>query len=68
MQYENKFEIIEGIHSLNILGGNSFENVQKPSQINHLSINAACVRHQLKRIKKNLKVQVWLVIFKKNGK
>jgi hypothetical protein len=43
VQYENKVETIERIHSLNLLGENSFENVQKPSQIDHLSINAACV-------------------------
>jgi hypothetical protein len=29
MQYENKVEKIEGIHSLNPLGENSFESVQK---------------------------------------
>jgi hypothetical protein len=29
-EYENKNEIIEGIHSLNLLGANNFEGVQKP--------------------------------------
>jgi hypothetical protein len=43
MQYENKVEIIERIHSLNLLGENSFENVQKSSQIDHLLINEACI-------------------------
>jgi hypothetical protein len=43
VEYENKVEKIEGIHSLNLLGESNFESVQKPSQIDHLSINVACV-------------------------
>ncbi len=31
VQCENKVETIEGIHSLNLLGENSPEGVQKPS-------------------------------------
>jgi hypothetical protein len=30
VQYENKVETTEGIHSLNLLGENSHEGVQKP--------------------------------------
>ncbi len=43
VQYENKFGTIEEIHLLNLQGENSLEGVQKPSQKDHLSINAACV-------------------------
>jgi len=43
-QYENKAEIIEGIHSLSFLGENNPEGVQKPSQKDHLLTNGACVR------------------------
>jgi hypothetical protein len=43
VQYENKVGTIEGIHSLDLQNENSFGNVQKPSQKNHLSINATCV-------------------------
>jgi hypothetical protein len=43
MQYENKIGTIEGIHSLNLQGENNFEGVQKPSQKNHLIINATCI-------------------------
>jgi hypothetical protein len=31
MQYENKVETIEGIHSLNLQSENNLEVVQKPS-------------------------------------
>jgi hypothetical protein len=43
VQHKNKVGT-KGIHSLNLLGENSLENVQKLSQKYHLLINAACVR------------------------
>jgi hypothetical protein len=43
VQYENKFGTIEEVRSLNLQGENSSEGVQKPSQKDHLSINATCV-------------------------
>jgi hypothetical protein len=43
MQYENKVETTKGIHSLNLQGENNPEGVQKPSQKNHLLINATCI-------------------------
>jgi hypothetical protein len=43
VQYENKVRITEGIHSLNLQGENNPKGVQKPSQKNHLPINATCV-------------------------
>jgi hypothetical protein len=43
VQYENKVETTEGIHSLNLQGENNPEGVQKPSQNDHLLINVACV-------------------------
>jgi hypothetical protein len=43
MRYENKVETIEGIHLLNFLGENNFEDVQKPYQKYHWPINATCV-------------------------
>jgi hypothetical protein len=43
VRYENKVKITKKIHSLNLLSENNVENVQKPSQKNHLSINAACI-------------------------
>jgi hypothetical protein len=44
VRYENKVEIISKTHLLNLLGENSPEGVQKPSQKDHLSINATCLR------------------------
>jgi hypothetical protein len=44
MWYENKFETIEGIHSLNLLGENRLNNVKKSSHKDHLLINVACVK------------------------
>ncbi len=44
MWYENKVETIKGIHLLNLLNENNPKGVQKPSQNNHLPINATCVR------------------------
>jgi hypothetical protein len=41
--YENKVKTTKGIHLLNLLGENNFEGVQKPSQKDHLPINAPCV-------------------------
>jgi hypothetical protein len=38
VQYENKVETIEEIHSLNLQGENSFESVQKLSEKDHLLI------------------------------
>jgi len=43
VQYENKSETIEGIHSLNLQGEFFFESVQKPSQKDHFLIIATCV-------------------------
>jgi hypothetical protein len=31
------------VHSLNLIGENNLEGVQKPSQKDHLSIDGACV-------------------------
>jgi len=42
--YENKLKTIEGIHSLNLLGENRPNNVEKSSHKDHLPINVACVR------------------------
>jgi hypothetical protein len=44
MQYENKVEIIEGIHLLNFQAENNPKGVQKPSQKDHLPINVTCIR------------------------
>jgi hypothetical protein len=44
MQYENKIETIEGIHSLNLQGEKNLQNLQNPSQKDYLLINATCVR------------------------
>ncbi len=43
MQYENKVETTKGIYSFNFQGENSFKGVQKPSQKDHLPLNAAYV-------------------------
>jgi hypothetical protein len=43
MRYQNKVGIIKGIHSLNLQGENNLKGVQKPSQKDHLPINATCV-------------------------
>ncbi len=43
MWYENKIETIKGVHLLNLLNENNPKGVQKPSQNNHLPINATCV-------------------------
>jgi hypothetical protein len=43
MQYENKVETTKGIYSFNLQGENSFKGVQKPSQKNHLPLNATYV-------------------------
>jgi hypothetical protein len=42
--YENKVGTTTGIHLLNLYDENNLEGVQKPSQNDHLLINAACVR------------------------
>jgi hypothetical protein len=44
VQYENKVETIERIHSLNIFGESNLEGAQKPFQKYHLLIDGACVR------------------------
>jgi hypothetical protein len=44
VQYENKVKIIKGIHSLNLKGESSPKGVQKPSQNDHLLINATCIK------------------------
>jgi hypothetical protein len=43
VRYENQIETIKRIHSFNLQGENSFEGVQKPSQKDHLPLNAAYV-------------------------
>jgi hypothetical protein len=40
---DNKVEIIERIHLLNLMGENNPKGVQKPSYNDHLSTNGACV-------------------------
>jgi len=44
MWYENKFETIEGIHSLNFSSENIPNSVKKLSHKDHLPINVACVK------------------------
>jgi hypothetical protein len=44
MQFENKVKKIKGIHLLNLLGENNSKSVQKPSQNDHLPINATCFK------------------------
>ncbi len=41
--YDNKVEIVKGIHMLNLLGENNPEGVQKPSQKDQSLINVICV-------------------------
>jgi preprotein translocase subunit Sss1 len=43
MLYENKVEIIEEFHLLNLLGENISKMVKKPSHKYHLLINVTCV-------------------------
>ncbi len=43
VKHENKVGTIKGIHSLNLQGENNPKGVQKPSQKDHLPINAACI-------------------------
>jgi hypothetical protein len=42
--YENKAEIIERIHLLNLLIENNLKSVQKPSQKYYSPINGACIK------------------------
>jgi hypothetical protein len=42
-QCENKIETTKGIHLQNPLGENNPKGVQKPSQNDHLTINATCI-------------------------
>jgi hypothetical protein len=44
MWYENKFETIKGIHSLNFSSENIPNSVKKLSHKDHLPINVACVK------------------------
>jgi hypothetical protein len=44
VQYENKIETTKVIHSLNLLGENSPEDVQKSSKKDYLLINATRIR------------------------
>jgi hypothetical protein len=44
VRYENKVETTKKTHLLNLLGENSLEGVQKPSQKDHLSINVTCFK------------------------
>jgi hypothetical protein len=43
LRYENKVKTTEGIHLLIIQGENNPKNVQKPSQKDHLLVNATCI-------------------------
>jgi hypothetical protein len=40
---KKKTKKIKGIHTLNLLGENNLESVQKPSQKDHLLTNGPCV-------------------------
>jgi hypothetical protein len=56
MQYENKVETTKGIYSFNLQGENSLKGVQKPSQKDHLPLNATYVWiANLKELEENLK-------------
>ncbi len=55
MWYEIKVESIKGVHLLNLLNENNPKGVQKPSQNNHLPINATCVGMLIKKIQ----MKVW---------
>jgi hypothetical protein len=44
VQGENKVYTYVGIHSQNLLGEKNLEGVQKPSQNDHLQINATCIK------------------------
>ncbi len=44
VRYENKVGIIERIHLLNLQGENSPKGIEKPSQKDHLMINAICIK------------------------
>ncbi len=64
MRYENKVGPIKGIHSLNLQGENNFKGVQKPSQKDHLLINATCIgmliwTNQKKAPSPNLACNLW---------
>ncbi len=43
MRYENKVETTTRIHTLNLFNENNPKGVQKPSQNDHLLINATCI-------------------------
>jgi len=43
VQYQNKVGTIEGIQLLNLQGEKNLEGVQKPSQNDHLLINATYI-------------------------
>jgi hypothetical protein len=43
VQYENKVRTLKGIHLVNFQGANNPKGVLKPSQNDHLLINAACI-------------------------
>jgi hypothetical protein len=43
VQYENKVEIIVGIHLWNLLLEVNLEGVQTPSKNDHLQINVTCI-------------------------
>jgi len=51
----NKIGTTKGIHLLNLQGGNNLESVQKPSQKDHMLINATCVGTNLKESKESSK-------------
>jgi hypothetical protein len=64
MWYENKVGPIKRIHSLNLQGENNLKGVQKPSQKDHLPINATCVempiwKNQKKAPSPNLAHNLW---------
>jgi hypothetical protein len=54
MWYENKAKTTKWIHLLNLLGENNPKGVQKPSQKDHLPINATCVRMLIWRNQKKI--------------
>jgi hypothetical protein len=50
---KKKVEINERIHSLNLLGENNLEGVQKTFQKYHLLTNGACIRMSKTKTNKN---------------
>ncbi len=57
-----KVKIIEGIHSLNLLGENNPKSVQKPSQNDHLLTDGACIGMPIWRNQKKAR-GLWFIVF-----